>query len=248
MPFDSALASPDAAPEALDAAFGHLPAEELVAALCRSHVGRIALVSSFGADSAVLLAMVAAAERAMPVLFLDTGQLFRETLAHRDALVARLGLTDVRTIAPDASEVAAADPDGALWYVDSEACCGLRKVAPLGRALAGFDVVLNGRRRHQSPTRAGLRRFEADGPRVKVNPLADWTPGQVAARLRSLDLPAHPLVAQGFPSIGCMPCTSRVMPGEDLRAGRWRGREKVECGIHRPASTRTPAVEPGSAP
>lgn len=253
MPFDAPSHPPDAA-GLLAAECGHLRADALVAALASRRAGRVVLVSSFGADSAVLLAMVAAADRAMPVLFLDTGFLFAETRAHREALVGQLGLTGVRAIGPDAAAVASADPGEALWYADPDACCALRKVAPLARALAPFDVVLTGRRRHQAATRAAMPRFERDltdaaGMRVKVNPLADWSPEEVAARLRALGLPPHPLVAQGFPSIGCIPCTTRVRPGEDARAGRWRGRAKTECGIHAAApADQGPASGARSAP
>lgn len=220
-------------------------AEQILrAAILRHFQGRIALVSSFGAESAVLLALVAEVDRATPVVFIDTGKLFGETLRYRDALVARLGLTDVRSIGPDAGAAAKADPQGALWLHDPDACCALRKVAPLDRALAGFDAWITGRKRFQASSRAGLQAFESDGRHIKVNPLADWTPGDVARFIRERGLPAHPLVSDGYLSIGCMPCTSRVADGEDPRAGRWRGRGKIECGIHlAPAARRAPERE-----
>jgi phosphoadenosine phosphosulfate reductase len=194
--------------------------------------GKIALVSSFGADSAVLLDMVAGIERSTPVVFIDTGQLFPETLAYRDALVARFGLTDVRSITPKAEVLAAEDPEGFLFTSDPDRCCEIRKVEPLATALDGFDAWITGRKRHQSSTRSTLSLFEAEGDRVKINPLAGWSASEVIDYLRRREIPPHPLVAKGFPSIGCLPCTSRVAPGEDPRAGRWRGRGKVECGIH----------------
>jgi len=196
--------------------------------------GKIALVSSFGADSAVLLDMVAGIAPNTPVVFIDTGQLFPETLAYRDALVARFGLTDVRSIAPKAEVLAAEDPEGFLFTSDPDRCCEIRKVEPLTEALEGFDAWITGRKRFQSATRAALSLFEAEGDRVKINPLAGWNASDVIDYLRRHEIPPHPLVAKGFPSIGCLPCTSRVAPGEDPRAGRWRGRGKVECGIHAP--------------
>jgi phosphoadenosine phosphosulfate reductase len=195
-------------------------------------VGNIALVSSFGADAAVLLHMVAQIDPKTPVIFIDTGQLFPETLAYRDALTARLGLADVRSIAPDAEQLGVEDPDAFLWARDPDRCCDIRKVAPLAGALTSFEAWITGRKRFQSATRAALSLFEAEGDRVKINPLAGWSASDVVAYLRQHDIPPHPLVAKGFPSIGCLPCTSRVMPGEDARAGRWRGRGKLECGIH----------------
>ncbi len=198
--------------------------------------GRIALVSSFGAESAVLLHLVAQVDPGLPVLFLDTGKHFPETLAYRDALASHLGLTGLRNLTPDAAELAARDESGLRWSYDPDGCCDLRKVRPLARALAGFDATLTGRKAFQSGTRANLPRFEIDvsdaAGRLKINPLIDWDADQIAAYIEEHALPPHPLVAQGFPSIGCSPCTSAVAPGEDPRSGRWKGWDKVECGIH----------------
>lgn len=194
--------------------------------------GRIALVSSFGADSAVLLHMVAQIDKAAPVLFIDTGVLFQETLAYRDELVARLDLRNVVNITPDAAQLAKEDPENFLWTGDPDRCCEIRKVIPLAKALDGYEAWITGRKQFQARTRAGLALFEADGGRVKVNPLAGWSASEIDAYLSAHALPRHPLVAKGYPSIGCIPCTSPVKPGEDARAGRWRDRGKVECGLH----------------
>lgn len=235
MPLDAADPLP-LDPEILDRRLGSLPTEALIAGLAAGFRGRIALVSSFGADAAVLLHLVARADPAMPVLFLDTGRLFPETLAYRDRLVRQLGLTGVRRLSPDPAEVAAEDPEAWAWAGDADACCALRKTRPLARALRGFDLWITGRKRHQSPGRAGLPLFEAEAGtgRVKANPLAGWSAAAVEAYRQAQDLPPHPLVAEGYPSIGCLPCTSRTRPGEPARAGRWRGRGKQECGIHLP--------------
>lgn len=220
-------------PEALEVLFGTLPAASLLdVAINRLYPGRIALVSSFGTEAAVLLHLVARIDKAIPVLFVDTDKLFGETLRYRDRLVDRLGLTDVRTLLPDPARVAQKDPDGTLWFRDSDLCCRIRKVEPLAAGIEGFDAWISGRKRFQASTRASLGLFELDGGRMKINPLANWSAKDLKAYADAHDLPPHPLVAQGFRSVGCMPCTDRVAPGEDDRAGRWRGREKTECGIH----------------
>ena len=194
--------------------------------------GRIALVSSFGADSAVLLHMVAAVDPATPVIFVDTGQLFPETLEYRDELVRLLRLTDVRSVQPSTDDLARLDPEGFLWSTDPDVCCDIRKVAPLANAIEGYEAWITGRKRFQSGTRATLPLFEAEGERVKINPLAGWDASELLAYLDRHDLPRHRMVAKNYLSIGCIPCTSPVRPGEDARAGRWRGRGKTECGIH----------------
>ncbi len=212
---------------------GRLSTEDMLAEAIRHEFpGRIAVVSSFGADSAVLLHLVAGIDPGVPVLFLDTDKLFGETRRYRDRLVERLGLTDVRTIGPDPIAVAERDPEGVLWARDPDACCALRKVEPLARALEPFDAWINGRKRHQSASRADLDLVESADGRVKLNPLADWDRAALAAYFVRHDLPPHPLVEDGYRSIGCMPCSDRVAEGEDDRAGRWRGMAKIECGIH----------------
>ncbi|MGO9768059.1 MAG: phosphoadenylyl-sulfate reductase [Roseiarcus sp.] len=193
---------------------------------------RIALVSSFGADSAVLLHMVAGVDKTTPVVFVDTGQLFPETLAYRDELCARLGLGDVVVAEPDPATLAAEDPESFLFASDADRCCAIRKVLPLAKALDGFEAWITGRKGFQSAARARVPLFEAEGERLKVNPLVGWSASDILTYIREAGLPPHPLVAKGYPSIGCLPCTSAVRPGEDSRAGRWRGRGKTECGIH----------------
>lgn len=209
------------------------PADIIAEAVRSAPDGRLAAVSSFGTESAVLLKFVADVDPAIPVLFLNTGWLFEETLAYRDTLVRRLGLTDIRTIDPDAGTLQNDDPERDLWFRDPDACCHIRKVEPLAAALRGFDGWLNGRKRFHGNERAGLAVVEADGPRLKFNPLANLTQAEVRGIFENVDLPRHPLERFGFASIGCTPCTSRTRPGEDVRAGRWRDRGKTECGIHR---------------
>ena len=145
-------------------------------------------------------------------------------------------MTDVRILTPDPEVIAKRDETGLRWSYDPDGCCEIRKVKPLETALAGLDASITGRKGFQSKTRVGLARFELDGDRLKINPLATWTAEDIEAWFVAHDLPRHPLVAEGYPSIGCAPCTSKVKPGEDPRAGRWRGWDKVECGIHEPVA------------
>ncbi len=207
--------------------------------------GRIALVSSFGAESAVLLHLVAGIDRTVPLVFTNTQKMFGETLAYRDALAEQLGFTDLRVYRPDPALIAARDATGLRWSYDPDGCCEIRKVEPLARALAGFDAWISGRKGFQAKTRTALPRFEHDETdgygRLKINPLASWTKADLDDYFAEHRLPPHPLVEQGYLSIGCAPCTSKVRPGEDPRAGRWRGWDKMECGIH---VTELPGEEP----
>lgn len=207
----------------------------LRAALTGPLAGHIAMVSSFGAESAVLLDMVASVDRSTPVVFLETGKLFRETLAYRDELVGWLRLEDVRSIRPAANDLAQHDADGTLWQREPDMCCHIRKTEPLDQALAGFAGWITGRKRFQGGARTALQPIEADPVtgQIKLNPLAGWTPDDIRNYRRLRQLPLHPLIASGYPSIGCEPCTRPVHDGEDQRAGRWWQLDKTECGIHR---------------
>ena len=198
----------------------------------REFAGGIALVSSFGADSVVLLHLVASVQPATPVIFIDTGKIFASTHRYRAHIVERLALTNVEIARPDRAVLTAHDADAGLWLRDPDKCCSMRKVAPLARALSHYGAWISGRKRYQGSTRAALPLVEADGTRIKVNPLAAWTRQDLDAYRRLHQLPEHPLVAEGYRSIGCMPCTSRASLEEDERSGRWRGRDKTECGIH----------------
>jgi phosphoadenosine phosphosulfate reductase len=208
------------------------PAEIVAEAQRNAGKGRVAVASSFGIESATLLKIVADVDPSIPVLFLDTGWLFPETLSYRDTLVARLGLTDVRTITPSSEALAAKDPARDLWATDPDACCYLRKVEPLGDVLTEFDAWINGRKRYQGGQRTAIPAVEVEGTRLKFNPLARVTPAEIVKMFRAWDLPHHPLAGQGFTSLGCMPCTRRTNPGDSARAGRWAESEKTECGIH----------------
>ncbi|MFN4061681.1 MAG: phosphoadenylyl-sulfate reductase [Paracoccus hibiscisoli] len=211
----------------------HAAIEVLRRAVTDPDLGQVALVSSFGAESVVLLHMVSRVAPGLPVLFIDTQMLFAETLAYQQEVSAKLGLTNVQVISASDAEIAAHDPDGTLHKVNPDACCDFRKTVPLERVLSGYDAWITGRKRFQNGQRAALEFFEPEPPtRLRVNPLAHWRPEDVQDYMVENRLPRHPLVAQGYPSIGCAPCTSPVAPGEDPRSGRWRGQEKSECGIH----------------
>jgi len=227
IPFET----PEEKVAALNNRYRHHSATDVMQGALRD-AGRIALVSSFGAESVVLLHMAAVVDKSTPVLFIDTEMLFTETLEYQQEVTERLGLRNVRVIR--AADIAEKDPYGALRFSDTDACCALRKTIPLQRALDGYDGWITGRKRFQSSTRAALDFFEVeDGTgRIKVNPLAHWAPEDVRAYMDENRLPRHPLVAQGYPSIGCWPCTSKVEEGEDPRSGRWRDSQKDECGIH----------------
>jgi phosphoadenosine phosphosulfate reductase len=216
------------------------PAEILRAALTMfGH--KVALVSSFGAESAVLLHLAAQIDKAVPVLFLDTGMLFAQTLDYRRQLAADLGLTGVRDLRPRFEDLAVSDPAGDLWKRDTDACCHIRKVVPLDAALGGYEAWITGRKRFHGGDRLRLPVVEESEGRIKFNPLANWSKAELDAYIETHDLPAHPLVAMGFPSIGCWPCTDKAEDGAGARSGRWAGSQKSECGIHT-------ARAPGAAP
>jgi phosphoadenosine phosphosulfate reductase len=228
--------------DVLNARFEGVSAGDMLKTLfAEGTLGDVAVVSSFGTESAVLLHLVAQADSTVPVIFVDTLKMFPETLEYRDTLIGRFGFTDSRTVTPLADVIAKNDETGLRWSYDPDGCCEIRKVEPLARAKQGLDAWISGRKAFQSVTRKNLPRFEIEDGRLKINPLGDWDKAALEAYFEAHDLPRHPLEAQGYLSIGCEPCTSKVMPGEDPRAGRWRGWDKVECGIH---TVSTPLADP----
>jgi phosphoadenosine phosphosulfate reductase len=224
--------------EELDRALRHAtPAEVIATALKIAGPEHLAVISSFGTESAALLKVMADVDPAIPVIFLDTGWLFAETLAYRDTLTAALGLRDVRSIKPSEETLKREDQGRELWFSDPDACCRIRKVEPLARALAPFSAWINGRKRFHGGLRSDIAVVEQDGVRLKFNPFANVSREEIERIYKLANLPPHPLAASGFMSVGCMPCTSRTSAGEDARAGRWRGRAKTECGIHTTATS-----------
>lgn len=219
----------------LNARFAGVDVSTMLAELFASgELGNIGVVSSFGTESAVLLHLVAKADPGVPVIFVDTLKMFDETLEYRETLIERLGLTNTSVVQPNMEVLAAKDESGLRWSFDPDGCCDIRKVEPLARAKNGLDGWISGRKAFQSVTRQNLPRFEVEAGRMKINPLGDWTKQDLEACFEEFDLPRHPLEEQGYLSVGCAPCTSKVKPGEDPRAGRWRGWDKTECGIHSP--------------
>ena len=225
----------------LDAQLRHAHPAEIIKAAYELYGDELALVSSFGAESAVLLHLAAQVSPTIPVLFLDTGMLFGQTLDYRQQLAAQLGLTDVRDLRPRFEDLATVDPNADLWKTDTDACCHIRKVIPLDAALGGFSAWITGRKRFHGGDRLRLPVVEAADGKLKFNPLANWNKADLEAYVAEHDLPDHPLVEFGYPSIGCWPCTSPVEDGSDIRSGRWAGSQKTECGIHT-------ARAPGAAP
>lgn len=216
----------------LDAELRHAHPRTILETAVETFGDKLALVSSFGAESAVLLDIAAKVNRDIPVLFLDTGMLFGQTLDYRKSLTAHLGLTNVHDLRPHYQDLATDDPQAKLWQTDTDRCCEIRKVIPLDRALEGFEAWITGRKRFHGGDRMSLPVVEQTERHVKFNPLANWTKADLDAYAEENALPPHPLVAQGFPSIGCWPCTNPVEEGQDVRAGRWAGSQKTECGIH----------------
>lgn len=195
--------------------------------------GQVALVSSFGADSVVLLHMISVLDPATPIIFIDTELLFHQTLSYQRNLAKDLGLFDLRHITPDREAVFILDPENLMHRNDTDSCCALRKSEPLARSLSGFDGWISGRKRYQGGARIAMELFELDDQqRIKINPLAHWTREDLDGYITKNKLPRHPLVAKGYLSIGCEPCTTPSGTVEDERAGRWRGAAKTECGIH----------------
>jgi phosphoadenosine phosphosulfate reductase len=238
MPFEAPLLTITERVDVLNARNRHHAAIPVLSRVLNDPmIGPIALVSSFGAESVVLLHMISIIDRATPVIFIDTEMLFAQTLVYQQVIASKFGLSDLRIIRAKPQAVRMRDPFGRLHLADPDSCCALRKTEPLSAALTGFDAWITGRKRFQAGSRARLALFENDADlRIKVNPLAHWDRADVADYIANNNLPRHPLVVRGYPSLGCAPCTGKVAPGEDARAGRWRNRAKTECGIHLAAS------------
>lgn len=192
----------------------------------------IALVSSFGTESAVLLHLISEVNKSMRIIFIDTGKLFDQTLTYKNTLEKRLGLTNIEIVQPRTEQLKQLDPEGTLHVSEPDYCCHIRKVEPLSRALENTNVWISGRKRYHAGMRTELPLFELDDMRIKVNLLANWSQKEIMTYFEVNNLPEHPLFKKGYLSIGCIPCTSPTKPGENSRAGRWRGQIKTECGIH----------------
>ena len=212
--------------------YAGLEGQQLLGPILRDFAGKAAVISSFGAESAVLLHMVSQVDKATPVIFLDTGKHFWETLSYRAKLIDQLGITAVRIITPATADLSTRDPDGTLHKNSADACCRIRKAIPLAKALEGFEVTISGRKRYHGAARATLDFLSIADGRLKVEPLAGFSALDIAAYMKTHDLPHHPLTEIGYFSIGCEPCTQAGGTAADPRAGRWSGSAKTECGIH----------------
>lgn len=217
--------------------FERLPAEDLLAWAVETFSPRIVLTCSWQQQSSVLCDMLwrgGLLDR-VRVVELDTGLLFPETYATRDRLTERYSLRVERVDPLRTVDEQAAHEGPELWRREPDRCCALRKVEPLERALQGADAWITGIRRAQSATRADARTLQVDERRgvVKVQPLVAWDDERVRGYLYAHDVPVNPLHDRGYPSIGCVPCTRAVAPGDDPRSGRWAGFDKTECGLHR---------------
>ena len=231
-------------------AYAGLEGPELIATMARDYKGRIALLSSFGAESAVLLHMVASVDPTIPVVFLDTEKLFPETYAYRDQLVAQLGLKDVRVMSPDKNDLADQDPNGDLHADNPDQCCHIRKTLPMQKAFANFDVMISGRKRFHGSGRSDLKFVQIDGDQLKVEPLAGFSAFDLKNYMIQHNLLSHPLKEKGYRSIGCLPiaCTAPGGTDDNPREGRWMGSDKVECGIHFTANGKIIRTENRSTP
>jgi phosphoadenosine phosphosulfate reductase len=236
-------------PNDLIEAYAGLEGRELIRTIAKDFKGRVALLSSFGAESAVLLHMVAEVDRSIPIIFLDTLKLFPETIAYRDQLVRELGLTDLRILTPNPEDIQRVDPDGNLYEIDHDLCCHFRKSVPMEKAFDGFDVMISGRKRFHGAARADLNAVSIDGDRLKIEPLAGFTALDLQTYMQKHNLPSHPLKLQGYHSIGCMPlaCTAPGGSADNPREGRWMGSDKTECGIHFTANGKIIRNEPRGA-
>ncbi|MCI0370006.1 MAG: phosphoadenylyl-sulfate reductase [candidate division NC10 bacterium] len=228
-------------PERLRAYPEERPAAEVLDWAIRAFQPRIALASSFGAEDVVLIDMWWRADREVRVFTLDTGRLPEETYEVMDRIRERYAIA-IASYFPERAAVEVLERERGFYsfrrsVADRKHCCGIRKVEPLGRALAGLEAWVTGLRREQAETRSAVQQVERDpalGGILKVNPLADWTTEDVWRYVRTHDVPYNRLHDRGYPSIGCAPCTRAVLPGEDLRAGRWcwERPQTKECGLH----------------
>ena len=229
----------------LNDCYGRLDTRDLLqSAIHDIFPGRIAAVSAFGSESALLLALIAEVDPDLPVIFLDTGKHFPETLVYRDRLAKHLGLSNLRVVTPDPAGLRREDQEGRLWATDPDGCCRLRKVLPLNGALSGFDAWISGRKRIHGGERRELAVFNALGPHIQINPLAHWTEEEIEKAFAERGLPAHPLVSSGYRSIGCAVCTAASTGASGGRDGRWPGFTKTECGIHWTAGAPTRVSTP----
>jgi phosphoadenosine phosphosulfate reductase len=220
--------------EKLNQEFESQPSESIVSWAAREFSPDLAMSTSFGVESAVLLHLVTQIHPSIPVLFTNTGFHFKETLEHRDRLVKRLNL-NLRELKPEIPTEEFLAKNGRLYERDPDSCCAQNKIAPFEKALKDYKAWITGIRHNQADTRKSSHFVENYRDKlVKVNPLLNWTSKMFWDYAKKYELPYHPLWEKGYLSIGCSPecCTRPVKLGEDPRAGRWAGKNKIECGLH----------------
>ncbi|MCA0432434.1 MAG: phosphoadenylyl-sulfate reductase [Proteobacteria bacterium] len=212
--------------------YAGIEGRNLIKSVLKDYPGRVALLSSFGAESSVLLHMASEVDPHVPVIFLDTLKLFPETIAYRDKLVSELGLTNLLIAKPDEADLAQFDPQGDLHGSNTDFCCYVRKTVPMDEVLKDFDVIISGRKRFHGSARSDLQFVNLQDGKLKIEPLAGFSALDLQTYMQQHHLPSHPLKLAGYRSIGCVPCTAVGGNDEDPRAGRWQGTNKTECGIH----------------
>jgi phosphoadenosine phosphosulfate reductase len=224
--------------------YNHLEAEKLIEAANKFFSdGSLVSFSSFGSYSSLMLDMVAKVNNNLPILFLETGKHFPETLEFVEQVKTSLNLKNIVALTPDEKILKNVDPEGDLWKVHVDRCCWIRKVEPLDRYIEANNIVsvITGRRAYQTKEREKMELVEMDDKgKIRLNPVAFWSKDKIKEEFAKRNLIQHPLVAKGYPSIGCAPCTRAVNPGEDERSGRWahvadyqpNSLQKTECGIH----------------
>ena len=221
--------------EKLNEEFEPKKPQEIVAWAVREFAPRFAMTSSFGPESGVLLHILSRVDPSVPVLFLETGYHFPETLEYKAKLAALFGLTSVIDLRADPGEKTAfvAKHSGVPYEKDPDGCCRINKVEPLERALKNYDAWMSGIRRQQTDQRKSIRIVEEyEGELFKISPLANFNSRDTWWYLKEHQIPQHPLFEKGYMSVGCWPCTRPIQAGDDERSGRWAGKDKKECGIH----------------
>ncbi|MEE2694747.1 MAG: phosphoadenylyl-sulfate reductase [Pseudomonadota bacterium] len=209
-----------------------MPYEIIEESIKKNFKDDIAYVCSFGSESAIILHMISEIKNDLPIIMLNTNFLFSETLEYRDYLLKRLKLTNFKEIFPDSSDIETADKNNDLWKKNPDSCCNIRKVVPLQKELEKYTSWISGRKSYHEGERRNIKSFEYLNGKIVINPLADVEKGFVDAYFKNKKINRHPLVDQGYLSIGCINCTVKTIDVNDPRSGRWHNKLKTECGIH----------------
>tara|TARA_B100000029_G_scaffold79792_1_gene71301 strand:+ start:3805 stop:4503 length:699 start_codon:yes stop_codon:yes gene_type:complete len=193
---------------------------------------KIVLTSSFGSESIVILHMISKIDRSTPVIFINTGKLFPETLDYAKKIINLLKLNNILVLKPLNKDLKIKDPNENLYKKNPDECCKIRKVFPLEKIINNYDAWITGRKRIHGFEREFINKIEKSSTHIKINPLADWSLEKINKYIKKNNLPEHPLISKGYKSIGCFTCTNKVIYNESIRSGRWKNFKKKECGIH----------------